>query len=271
MLNRLFLILIVFFLPEYLYAWTVTATFEDGVSGTQVEGATGFSNSGTYSTFSNDRAQTGSQSAKFEHQIGTDDWGECHGVLGYTSVAEGGEIWARAYYYLVTPWDWESNPVVKVLRLATYNSGGEGAGWLSIFAYHTGVITLSNEPRDVQTNSSTQFLTNQWQCLEIYVKLHATPGSGAFRIWQNGILILEDTTHATLETSSDYSNIAYFWSYWNGGVPQNQTSYIDTITITNETPENRDAANNPMIGPTDWSETSATVHGGITFSGCAFH
>jgi len=37
-------------------------------------------------------------------------------------------------------------------------------------------------------------------------------------------------------------------TYWNNGAPQTQTSYVDDILITNETPNNTDEFGNPMIG-----------------------
>ena len=38
---------------------------------------------------------------------------------------------------------------------------------------------------------------------------------------------------------------------WNGGSPKAQTQYIDDVVITTNTPVQRDAAGNPMIGPMD--------------------
>jgi hypothetical protein len=263
MLNKILAIIIILF-PLWVGAWTETYTFEDGTNEAACTGSTGFDSAGTTTTFSTTMAHTGTKSAKFIHPVGQDDWNEATGIIGIPNVAEGGEIWIRWYDYIVPTWDWTANPVVKVMRIGTYNTGGEGEGWLSVFAHHTdGMIMLSNEPLDIQTNSTTAFTQGAWTCYEMYVKLHATAGQAIFRIWKNGILVHNDITHATFVNATDTARIVYVWSYWNGNVPATQTDYLDDLIITSDTPANRDAADNPMIGPSDWEseadETAPTI------------
>jgi hypothetical protein len=264
MLNKLLAIIFIL-IPLWCGAFTETYTFEDGTNEAACEGATGFDGAGTTTTFSTTMAHSGSKSAKFIHPVGQDDWNEATGIIGIPSVAQDGEIWIRWYDYMVPTWNWEANPVVKVMRIGTYNTGGGGEGWLSVFAHHDdGMIMLSNEPDGIQTNSTTAFTQGAWTCYEMYVKLHATDGQGIFRIWKNGILIHNDTTNATLDNATDTAQIVYVWSYWNGNVPATQIDYLDDLIITNETPANRDADGNKMIGPTDFvpgdDETAPTIY-----------
>jgi LysM repeat protein len=77
-------------------------------------------------------------------------------------------------------------------------------------------------------------------------------------MWKNGVLIFEDTTSKTLNSSTDVINNAIFMSYWNGGCPKEQTLYIDDVTVTSDTPANQDAQGNRMIGPTDWGAADIT-------------
>jgi hypothetical protein len=260
MLNKLLTIIFIIFIPLWCGAFTESYTFENGTNEAACEGATGFDGAGTTTTFSTTMAHSGTKSAKFVHPVGQDDWDEATGIIGIPNVAEEGEIWIRWYDYMVPTWNWAANPVVKVMRIGTYNTSNVGEGWLSVFAHHDdGMIMLSNEPDGIQTNSTTPFTEGAWTCYEMYVKLHATDGQGIFRIWKNGELIHNDTTNATLNNATDTAQIVYVWSYWNGNVPATQTDYLDDLIITNEQPANQDANGYYMIGPSDWGGTDTTA------------
>ncbi len=229
--------------PE-VFAWTRTATFESGTSGKRASGTSGFDYAGPPVTYSVDTAAVGSKSAKFVWNAGSDGSAQT-GEIEYASVGVGGELWARAYFYFKSPWSWTSRPVVKIFRGAQITSGGRNVGYLSVFADSSGSILLSNEPGDVQTATGATWSTDKWQCVEMYVKLGSP---GIFRIWKDGVLVYEDTTHNTA-SGSQATTRALFGSYWNGGVPKNQTEYIDDVVITTDRPSQQDSHGNYMIGP----------------------
>ena len=86
-----------------------------------------------------------------------------------------------------------------------------------------------------------------WHAYEQYVKFSATAGKGIFRFWQDGKLIFEDKITPTLASSSQ-SDFIYLFTYWNNNAPATQSLYIDDAIVTNERPNNTDAAGNPFIG-----------------------
>lgn len=228
------------------FAWTKTATFESETVGAKAVGGTSFEVASPTTTITTDMVANGSKAAKMYHAAGDG------GVMGYVSfpsaVGSGGEIWARGNFYFASPWNWACNPVIKVLRGAHIaNSSGGNVGYLSVFADAQGNILLSNEPAGVQKSSGVKFDVDKWQSIEMYVKISS--GSALFRIWKNGVLIIEDTARTT-NSSSDYADFSYIMSNWNGGSPQNQTQYLDDFIWTSTTPAQRDSKGNPMIGPT---------------------
>jgi len=140
--------------------------------------------------------------------------------------------------------------------VAVLTSGGVGVGYLSVFADTNGMILLSNEVQGYQPSTGVSFDVNNWQSIEMYVKFSTT--TPVFRIWKNGILLIQDTTRRTLN-STNSADFSYIFTYWNGNVPQDQTSYIDDFYYTTETPSKVDAAGNFMIGPIDWASPSDTT------------
>jgi hypothetical protein len=240
-----------FALPGPAFAWDITANFEQGILGQEAQGISGFDDAFSQTLYSNERVNTGAKSAKVSWLQGSDGWGQSGGLFNYPAeLGEGDELWVRGYFYFQSPWSWTSSPVVKVLRgVRIKNSSGVHIGYLSVFSDTNGQITLSNEVGDYQQGTGVYFDRDRWQSIEMYVKLSAmTP---IFRIWKDGVLIFEDTTHRTLNSSfpSDKADFAYVFTYWNGGVPQNQVSYVDDFVFTTTRPSKQDAQGNYMIGP----------------------
>lgn len=230
-------------------AWTTDADFDSGAIDTLAQGLSGFDEAGTQTLFSSTRSAAGGQSARMVWPSGSDGWAVAHGYLAYPStVGDGSEVWARAYFYFESPWSWDCSPVVKVLRgVHVTTSSGDNVGYLSVLADSNGDILLSNEVGDRQVSTGVRFDTDRWQSIEMYAKLSAT--TPIFRIWKDGVLIDQDTSTRTLASSSDRADFAYVMTYWNGGAPQTQTEYVDEIILTTTTPAGRDSSGNPMIGP----------------------
>jgi hypothetical protein len=245
-------VLLIFLLavPLVAGAWTVTADFEQGTLGARADGASGFGYATTQTFYSDTRSFSGSKSAIAGFLVGIETG--AGGSMGLPYVSEGGEIWARGYYYFSSPWSWSASPVSKILRIKVLTSSGSHVAWHSIIASSTGKIILSNEVQAYQPTSAVDFDINQWQSLELYVKFSATAGNGVIRIWKNGVVVLEDTLRRTLSNASDTSGWSNVFTWWNGGHPQTQYAWIDDFIWTNERPANQDAAGNYMIGPANW-------------------
>ena len=259
---------------ENVRAWTWTATFEDGVSGTRAYGTTGFNGveTGTRTYFSDAIAHTGSQSCLFSWLEDDEGYSTCTGHAVYPSpVDEGYGIWIRAYYYFDSPWDWTTNGT-KIVRTHNRNADTSHGLYNSIFSRGSGAddapIRESSEPAvvDEETSSGYYFDRDVWQCIEMYVYNSSVVGNGIIRFWKNGVLILEDAgDDRTMLAAGGDTDFAFFMSTWNGGPVQNQLMYIDDIVITSNTPSNQDAYGNYMIGPTDWgSGTSISSPGNLT-------
>ena len=239
--------------------WTFQANFDGGTVGALAQGTSGMSSAGTTTTFSDDVSHSGSKSCKFAWKTGdgtdTTMWRN-YGTVQYPSrIYDGGEIWLRGYFYFASPWSWVASPVVKVMRVHIANASGGHVGYHSVLGGGTSTflnhIIMSNETQAYQPDSGIAFDIDQWQCIEMYIKFSTT--SPTQRVWKNGVLILNDTTHKTLKDSTDYADFTYLMSYWNGvnGCPQNQNEYLDDLIVTTAQPAKQDAAGNYMIGATD--------------------
>jgi len=229
------------------FAWTKTVNFENGTNGAIANGTSGFDYSGTKTTFSSDKAASGTKSAKMAWTKGDSGWNLEHGEINFPAhVTNGGEVWIRGYYYFASPWRFLSNTGaysgIKIMRVAT-----DVGGWHSIFSVYNPNISASNEMEQIQTDTHVPFIIGAWQSLEIYLKL--SPTNGIFRIWQNGNLVFEDLNHKTITTSNGYVSMASVMSVWNNNVGQSQTEYVDDFVVTTDRPSKVDSKGNPMIGP----------------------
>jgi hypothetical protein len=244
--------LLFFGASEQAFAWTKSANFESGSVGSLAQGTSGFDYAGSATTFSSDKSASGSKSAKMLWPKGSEGWTIDHGELNNSqNVTNGQEIWARGYYYFASPWSWANAGgvagFIKILRIHIANSSGGNVGYLSFIANASGQIISSNEAADYGPVTGAKLDTDAWQCLEIYANLSTS--SPVLRMWKNGVLIFEDTSHRTISSTSDYANFTYIMTTWNGGAPQNQTEYVDEFVVTTDRPSQVDSKGNYMIGP----------------------
>jgi hypothetical protein len=221
----------------------------------------------------------------------------CGGMLTPTSVVTvGQELWSRAYYHFKDPgagWDWTAIPVVKTMRFgknkvddnpqgcisiitagADTTECGAGIGNPQIDCEYGGGNCASNDDRvQCQSGTPVTFGADQWHCVEMYVKF-TNDSTSIMRMWIEGVLEAEKNGGFVASCDAGgYIHTIYFMTYWNGGVPQAQTEYMDDISITTDTPANVDAVGNHMIGPTDWQSGSPGPQMGYggTISGGAIH
>lgn len=228
--------------------WTIKADFEEGQIGSKASGLSGFTEAGSRTTYTNERAKTGKASAKMEWKRGSSGWGECHASFMFPQLLrEGDELWARGYFYFQSPWSWHCAPRVKILRgVRVISSDNKHIGYLSVFSGPTGEIMLSNEVQSFEPGLGVNFSTDRWQSIEMYVRMSAV--RPVFRIWKDGVLLTEDKLHKTLRSPSDKGDFAYIMTAWNGGVHQDQIEFLDSFVFTTKAPTCRDAHGNLMIG-----------------------
>jgi hypothetical protein len=239
------LLVLIIILP--VHAWTKSRDFE-GTVGEKAQGPSGFDNAGTATIYSSEAANSGTGSAKMSWTAGINGFGVCTGEHYYaTNLREGDELWVRGYYYFKAPWDWTTPTYIKIMRIHVATSSGSNIGYQSLLSDGGGQIVGNTEVADRNYYTNHGYDLDRWQSLEMYVMFSSS--AGIFRAWKDGILILEDKSSKTLSSSSDYADFSYFMSYWNGGCPQNQVMYMDDVVMTTDTPSARDAAGNPMIGP----------------------
>jgi len=242
------------------FAWTFTADFEQGSIGQEAQGPSGLTDAFSKTLYSDEKANTGAKSAKVNFIKGSNAWEVSGGSVVFPStIGEGGELWARGYFYFEPGFDFTCNPVIKIFRIARVKTaGGSHLGYLSIFSNSRGEILLSNEVDNDGITSEYKtgyyFTIGAWQSIEMYVKFSTT--NPILRIWKNGILIIEKTDYKTLRNSTDIADFGLLYSYWNGGSPKDQIAYNDDIVFTTEQPTNQDAQGNYMIGPIGWPAPS---------------
>jgi hypothetical protein len=247
--------LFIFGLSVQIYAWEATATFEGLTVGNVATGTNGFGFAATETKVSS-TFNSGSRGVQLNWTIGNDGWTTCNGNLTWGGdVAQGGEVWYRAYVKYPSDWQW-TDTFKKCMRIRINNNVGSSEGWISIILIDSGEIVLSNEVSSPQVSieSGINVGIDEWVCLEIYVYLHSADGTGIVRIWKNGILIAEHEDE-TLGASNSVAGESIFASSWNSPhSSQIQSEYADDFIMTNVQPNNQDAVGNYMIGPIGWGE-----------------
>jgi len=248
---------LIFPLSSGLAAWTIEANFETGLVGSLAEGEDGFSEA-FQATKVSDAIPTarGSKAAISSITQGTEGFGIWGGAFDFPDLAEGQEIWFRAYINYPIGFDFSTPGGVglKTLRIHTSSATGSNEGYFDLLSNGTTGVTVASEiTPDFFVNNTiwkklgTPIETGKYHAYEQYVKFSSIPGQGIYRAWQNGILVLEDTQSKTLRSETSISDFIYLWSYWNGNAPKDQSAYVDDVVITNQTPITKDANGNPYI------------------------
>jgi hypothetical protein len=240
-------------------AWWISADFEGGAAGSLAQGASGFDEAGSATTFSGDIARSGSQSAKLEWAYGTSGFGLTSGAFYYPdSVGVGGEIWMLGHYYFADPWSWDASSsdecgcAIKTMRTHVRDASGNHMGYTSVITNNWAVPYANCETcnggqgLNINQGQMVGLEAGRWYAIEMYVKFSL--GDGIVRLWIDGQLRAEQTNIDTAVSDGDVMDYGYFMGYWNGRCGQDQVMYLDDLVITTDTPDNRDAAGNPMIG-----------------------
>jgi hypothetical protein len=265
-MNRILLLLITLAFSAQAPAWTVKRGFEDGAPGVKAQTPDSFNGTAGRSSFTSNQAivLNGNLSGTVTVNQGETGFGQWGGSFNFpTALKEGQEIWFRVYVMYPTGWDFSCGGCtqgMKFMRIHTASSGGSNEGYMDTLINGDttgGKIMVGNEalgPIFFSNNGGgtkyrgTAIIRDKWYAYEQYLKWSSVPGQGIYRVWQDGNLIFEDLKTATLRSSTSKSDFIYLYTYWNNGAPQTQTSYVDEVVITSDTPPNRDAQGNPLIG-----------------------
>ena len=258
--------------------WIVESNFNDGTIGDRADNkdwgsgkaTTGAYYAGTQTLFSAARPHTGALSAECKINEGQSAWGVWHlSWEGLPGVTQGQEVWMRAWFYHDPNFEWNPASGGKGLRLQCWDTDGDRNKYYFDAYLSAGGITMGNGPGNIDnsfiTNNGGDAPSNSpqlvnWEHVEMYIKYHSTPGQGIFRCWRNDSLWFEDTDTITLPRSNDKGAVnahiyTVFTNNWPGtnkfppyGPLKDETSYVDEVIITSDTPSGTDAAGNAYIG-----------------------
>lgn len=260
-------------------AWTVKADFEGGPIGgnAQSPNPDAFHGTAGDSKYVSSPVNTGAQAGSVSVQGGTEGFGSWGGGFNFPAeLHTGDEVWFRVYVYYPSGWSFDCGGCtqgMKFMRIHTASAGGANEGYEDVLikgGTTGGLIEASCYEIDgtnCHTNNNNGALLHglgtpvprdKWQAFEQYVKFSSVAGQGIYRLWQDGVLIFEDTKTVTLRSPTSKSDFIYLYTYWNNGAPKTQTSYVDSIVITSDTPAQKDAKGNPYIGLVTGSGTGGT-------------
>lgn len=262
-----FIVILFLLIPVQSYAWIINADFESGTHGEKADGVDGFSEAFANTFYTNKHVHGGNMAAVTSIKYGESSYGTYGGSFTFpTELKQGDELWYRAWIYLPIGFPFNvltakvSTEGTKLMRIHT-KSATAAEGYHHIYMHGTdstkGKVFVGSEVnpdtfwgypiskfRDIP--GSPDVVTGFWGAYEMYIKFSGIPGQGIYRVWQNGQLIFEDTTTATLKSSTSTADFAYLWSYW--AFQADATNYMDDVIITNEIPGNKDAHGNQFIG-----------------------
>ncbi len=242
------------------FGWSLVGDFEGGVVGQKANGPRGLSEAFGKSIIVDTMTFDGTRGAQMGIDAGVEGFGQWGGFMNYpVNLYEGSELWFRISTYFPADFIAVGNPRLKFMRVHTMTAVGANDGYLDLYILPNGGFSHDNEitgvstAENIQTGAATPFgvplKKGAWETYEVYVKFHSQPGTGIYRVWQNGKLMHENKTLKTLKTPSSWSDRSHIFTYWNGGAPKTQSMYIDDVLITNERPGCQDSNGNYMIGP----------------------
>lgn len=243
------------------FGWTLVADFEGGVVGQKANGPRGLSEAFGKSIIASSPVIDGSRSAQMGIDASSDGSTQWGGIMNHpVNLQEGSELWFRVSTYFPANFIATGQPRLKFLRSHTLQGHIDlyilpGGGFS-----HDNEITSVSTAENIQTGAATPFGSplkkGVWETYEVYIKFHSQPGNAAYRVWQNGKMIYENTAQKTLSTPASVSGHSNIFTYWNGGAPQTQSMYVDDVIMTTERPSCQDDNGNYMIGP---AKSSAPV------------
>lgn len=246
--------------PAQSKKWRIHASFDEGVIGARADnGGDGFHGAGGHSVYTNEQAIKGN-AAKLKINKGSEGWGTWGGYFLFPKTYRGETIWLLIHTYMPTEFEhyaYSAGNRLKFLRIHTATSLGKHIG------FNDFLFDMKNSPSPfkyiyegedkwsnigVYKNSPKK---DTWESYEIAITLDCMSvddgGLACIKIWKNGSLLKKITNRITLKFNDAYADMAYIFTYWNGGSPKNQYMYVDEITITNTQPDKLDKHGNYFL------------------------
>lgn len=261
---RTALLILLLFASSSALSWTRSLTFENGSVGakTQSSSTEDFDDAAGGSYFTDEQILSGNLAAKLTVTEGDTAFGRWGGIINFPQLlGKGDEIWFRVNTFFPEGFNWDSTSsgnLLKFLRVHVQTSSGANSGYNDWYLTPEATSIPHQFIYEGQQkwfyfgDPSDEIQRGRWETYEMYVKLDNIPvdqgGTARVRVWKDGRLLSEITGAETLNSSTDTSDRAHLFTYWNGGAPKTQHMYVDDIVVTSDTPANRDANGNPMVG-----------------------
>lgn len=259
--RSLFIVLLLLYATS-VSAWTTIRNFNDGTVGANAKGSDAFSGSAGDSYYSNEQVSEGPLSAELNITAGETAFGSWGGAITFPSnLYKGDEIWLRVKTFMPVGFNYNSTSNgnrLKFLRVHTMSPSAANQGYDDWYINPQGSSTpfswiYEGEQKWVHFGDSGDAIQlGKWETYEMYLYLDDLPtasgGKARIRLWKDGVLLQDITDRKTLKAADSYAEKIYIFTYWNGGAPKTQKMWMDDIVVTTETPDARDAQNNPYIG-----------------------
>lgn len=253
-------VIILTMLSPLVSAWTINANFDNGTLGEKAERSPdAFAGAAGRSTYTNEQKLKG-QAVKLQAKAGDTGFGNWGGEFFYPRIGKGDKIWYLIHTYIPQDFDHYSygeGNRLKFLRIHTFTADDKNVGYIDIYfdmktASNPFAFIYEGEHRWSLIGGAADYpVKDTWESYEFAVTLDSKSvddgGLAEIRFWKNGILLKHITDRITLKFDDGYSNRALLFTYWNGGSPKDQHMYADEITITNETPNQRDQDGYPYL------------------------
>ena len=278
-------------LSQTASAWTTNIACQGGTAGAQVAqgGTSQWTNAFTLMKYSTAQVPTGStQSCQLGVTAGSDGWDQWGGIYQFpTHLTSGSNLWIRLALYVPAGFNYNASPWLKFMRVHTASPSNANMGYNDLYINPSGGSvwdqTLAKQitapfsyyyesqgnVRAIGT-SANNIAAGKWETYELHytidTKTKAAGGVGEVKIWKNNTLIADLTDQYQLKDATTYVESFYLFTYWNGNAPATQQLYVDDVTITTDTPSNKDAAGNPFIGAPVLAGSAGTSSGGTTTS-----
>ena len=247
--------------PAVTPDWEIVRNFNAGTDGaalTAVGG--GLADAGTQGTFTTEQVYEGALAGKFSILDGQTGFGNWGGIIGFTSsVGKGDDLWLQHYIYIpasfvidtVNGGGGDVNGSLKYIRLAQSTNGSPvGAGYLDLQmrddAFTDSDFRILKEGQLPSAfweyfGADGTLTRDVWHRHTMHVHfddvLAASGGTSRIRFWQDGDLLLDTDTIATLNAATHTCYGLFLFTYFNARSTQDQHLYVDDIRIAkNGTP-----------------------------------